>query len=191
MRKFILLLLVSLSVPACGPATLPPVARKAAPDRSFDELLGLIRQRLDVMHDVAHWKWANKGPIEDPTRESALLDDVAKQGTALGLDQDLTRAFFRGQIEAAKVIQRADFHRWETEPSGPKGEAPDLAGILRPRIDSLNKELLAALARAKPQWPDRAATSRLRSRAQEILVGDGIDSTVRDAAIGPLLTVDP
>ncbi len=98
----------------------------------------------------------------------------------------MTLAFFRGQIEAAKVIQRADFGRWEASGRGPEGEAPDLAGVLRPRIDGLNRDLLAALAEARSRLLDGDGPDRLRSRADQLLVGEGIDARVRDSVIGPL-----
>jgi chorismate mutase len=105
------------------------------------------------------------------------------------LNPDLTRAFFAAQVEAAKKIQRADFARWAADPHGPERKAPDLAGALRPRIDALNRELLDALARAKPDLLERNGPERLRERAGQILVGEGVDATVRATAIGPLLAV--
>ena len=156
---------------------------------AFDELLGLMRSRLDVMHDVARWKWTAKSPVEDPKREAVLLDDVADRGKALGLEPADTRAFFRAQIEAAKVVQRADLHRWEAEHRGPDGEAPDLAKVLRPRIDGLNRDLLAALSRTLPRLQgDEAARKRLQSRADELLAGEGIDAEARTEAIRPLVS---
>jgi chorismate mutase len=141
------------------------------------------------MHDVARRKWADKSPIEDPDREAALLRDVADRGSALGLDPASTRAFFGAQIEAAKLVQRADFRRWEADHRGPDAEAPDLAGVLRPRIDALNRDLLAALAQAMPRLRgDGGAAARIRGRADALLAGDGIDDAVRAAAIRPLIS---
>ena len=172
-----LLLLCLAALPACRPA--------ATPDPAIDRLLGLMRARLVVMHDVARRKWADRSPIEDPGREEALLRAVEDRGKALGLDPPRTRAFFRAQIEAAKLVQRADFRRWGADRRGPDADAPDLAGVLRPRIDALNRDLLAALARASPRLPGAAAL--VRGRADAILAGDGIDAEVRAAAIRPLL----
>jgi chorismate mutase len=188
MRRTTLLLLLGLVVPACSPALAPPEVTKTNPDRAFDGLLGLMRSRLEVMHDVARWKWARKAPIEDPEREAALLRDVADKGVALGLEPESTRSFFRGQIEAAKIVQRADLSRWEAAQRGPEGEPPDLAGVLRPRIDGLNRDLLNALAEAKARLLDSDASARLRNRADQLLVGEGIDTTVRATAIGPLIS---
>ena len=188
MRRIAPVLLLALIVPACRPAS-DPVAREAVPDRSIDRLLGLMRGRLVVMHDVARWKWASKAPIEDPEREVALLKDVADRGVGLGLDPAATRTFFAAQIEAAKLVQRADFARWQADHRDPEGEPPDLARVLRPRIDSLNRDLLDALAgaRIRPAMDEEAAR-RIRGRAAVLLDGDGIDAAARDAAIRPLVT---
>jgi chorismate mutase len=193
MRRYILALLLGLvTFPACGHAAVSPPAETAAPKTEFDAMLGLMRSRLDVMHDVARWKWAAKAPIEDPGREAALLRDVAERGKALGLDPATTRAFFAAQIEAAKLVQRADFRRWEDNPQAQPTEAPDLAGVLRPRIDALNRRLLEALTLAAPRLRgDDALVAILRSRADKVLVGDGIDAEVRAMALRSLAPAAP
>jgi chorismate mutase len=189
MRWKILPLLLALSaVPACGPAAVTPAVRRARLDAAFDELLGLMRARLALMHDVARWKWSAKSPIEDPTREATLLGEVADRGATLDLDPVMTRAFFAAQIEAAKLVQRADFRRWEADPPPSDAPALDLATVLRPRIDALNRDLLAALARAEPRLhSDDGAGARILIRADALLSGDGIDAEVRAAAIRPLI----
>src|SRR5947209_4919029 len=98
MRRLFRILLIGLVFPSCRPVATPPFVTKAAPDRAFDDLLGLMRRRLDVMHDVARYKWAKKAPIEDPERERALLEDVAERGRRLGLDPADTRIFFAAQV---------------------------------------------------------------------------------------------
>jgi chorismate mutase len=147
-----------------------------------------MRDRLDVMHDVARYKWAKKAPVEDAGREAASLREVANRGKGLGLAPETTREFFAAQIEAAKLIQRADFRRWEADRRGPGGEPPDLVHVLRPRIDALNRELLAALAKNQALPGDAgSSTTRIRSRAEILLTGEGIDAEVRAAAIRPLV----
>lgn len=186
MRRVILLLPIVLFVPACSPSDRPVTAPTTASDRTFDRLLRLMQQRLEVMHDVARYKWAKKAPIEDPEREAALLDDVASRAIELGLESEFVRSFFRGQIEAAKMVQRADFSRWEAAPRGPEGEVPDLTGVLRPRIDTLNRDLLAELAKVSYRMnPD--AVARLLERADCLVVGPGIDGEAREAAMLPLV----
>ena len=71
-------------------------------------------------------------------------------------------------------------------PGGPDGDPPDLIGVLRPRIDALDRELLAALTGARRLLLYGDEPDRLRLRADQLLVGEGIDTAVRDLAIGPL-----
>ena len=197
MRRTLPLLLVALTVPACQRAPAPaPVANAKIGARrvgEFDDVLRLIRDRLAVMHDVARWKWSAGKPIEDPGREASLLREVSGRGVPLGLDPATTRAFFAAQIEAAKLLQRADFARWESGQGVPSGEAPDLSGVLRPRIDALNRDLLDALAglnRRPPKGPRSASVARLKARAGELVTGDGIDDRVRAASLRPLVDAD-
>lgn len=188
MRRIAPILLLVLSVGACRQAK-SPVPAQAAPSPSIDRLLGLMRTRLDVMHDVARWKRATGAAVEDPGREAVLLDDVAERGKALGLDPTETRAFFAAQIEAAKLVQRADLARWEADHRAPEGEPPDLARVLRPRIDALNRDLLAALVDVGSRpGADAGNARRIRARADEILAGDGIGADARSAAIRPLIS---
>jgi chorismate mutase len=142
--------------------------RPAAPAPAADgRLLGLIRQRLEVMHDVARWKWANGTPIADPVREGQVLDAVAERGRGRGLDPGFVRSFFAQQMEASKRVQQADFDRWKADGKGHESGGPDLAAS-RARIDAIDGELLGALADA---GPERAAeTSR---RAGVGLAGEG------------------
>ncbi len=187
-RKLLILLFALAALPACGSPIVTPAARKARLDAAFDELLGLMRARLAVMHDVARWKWSARSPIEDPDREAILLREVADRGASLGLDPATTRAFFAAQIEAAKLVQQADFRRWAADPPPADTPSPDLATVLMPRIDALNRDLLAALSRAVPSLhSDAGAGARILIRADALLSGDGIDAPVRAAAIRPLI----
>lgn len=147
-----------------------------------------MEQRLGLMHDVARWKWNAKQPVADPERERQLLDRLAEQGKAHGLEPACTRNFFRAQIEAAKLLQQADFDDWQTKGQGRFADVPDLGKELRPRIDALGAELLGVLAkvqaaRAAPGWQQALA-----KRAAVMLTSPGITPAIRAAALAPLLT---
>jgi chorismate mutase len=157
----------------------------APPDLSaLDRLLSLMGQRLALMHDVARWKWTTGKPIQDPQRERELLQGVVKRGQLRGLDPDLVRAFFAAQMEAARLVQQADFDRWRAEKRGQFKDTPSLA-TLRQRIDDLNGELIDALIEVRPLLDGRPLQQALPARAEEILDGDG-QADVRETAIAPL-----
>jgi hypothetical protein len=93
------------------------------------------------------------------------------------------RSFFAAQLEAARLVQQADFDRWKAnkqEPFADKGLA-----VLRQRIDDLNRELIDALAELRPWLSGRTVQQALPQRAEEILTGNGL-AGVRETAIAPL-----
>jgi chorismate mutase len=176
------LLLAALAAGGCRPADVPGGPRHDPTD--LDRLLRLTRQRLELMHDVARWKWNAGRPITDPKRERELLQGVVERGRDKGLDPDLVRRFFAAQMEAARLVQQADFERWKANKQGPFPDTRSLAA-LRQRIDQLNGELLDALAEVHPRLSGPSAQQALPQRAEEILTGDGL-SGVRETAIAPL-----
>jgi hypothetical protein len=87
-------------------------------------------------------------------------------------------------MEAARLVQRADFERWHATEQGPFADARSLA-VLRRWIDQLNGELIDALAEVRPSLPRRAVQRALPRRAEQIVTGDGL-AAVRETAIAPL-----
>lgn len=158
-----------------------PVLDVSFEELQLDTLLDLMRQRLILMHEVARWKWNTGKPIADPEREQALLDDIAQKAQAQGLPGTQVRQFFAAQIAAGKQIQSADFQKWRSEQQGKFPDVRELAAV-RSDIDALNLQLLAALAKFSPP-----PVASLRQRAEQHLMGAGIDNTVRDQAVNALL----
>jgi chorismate mutase len=199
-RLWFVVLCLCLVVPVgCG--THPPTAEQIPTARQrpgtadveavADELLELMRQRLLLMHDVARWKWNAGKPITDEQRERELLSDLEERGLALGIDRSTTRSFMAAQIEAGKLVQEADFKRWREQGQGQFANVRDLAIDLRPAIDRLSVELLAHLAQLAPTIDQEDARATIRDLADQILRGEGIDETVRAAALRSWFAVSP
>lgn len=168
------------------PTLSPPGTTSRRDVDDLDRLLQLMRQRLTLMHDVAKAKWnAGAGqPILAPERERQVLDRVVERGRTQGLDPHFVQAFFRAQIEAARIVQQADFDRWKVSGQKPFADAKSLAA-LRQRIDRLNIELLDVLAEVGPRLSTAAMRQTLTRRADNILCGDDL-ARVRPTAIAPL-----
>ena len=175
------LLLASWAAGGCRPADPPEEHRRNVGD--LDRLLRLMQQRLTLMHDVARWKWNAGQPITDPERERELLQSVVERGRGKGLDPDLVRAFFAAQMEAARLVQQADFERWKAKQQKPFADKS--LAVLRQRIDDLNRELIDALAEVSAWLSGDTVQQALPQRAEEILTGDGL-AGVRETAIAPL-----
>ena len=175
-------LLLVLAASGCRPAEVPVAPRRGLAD--LDRLLRLMQQRLTLMHDVARWKWNAGVAITDPQRERELLHSVVEHGRRKGLDPALVRPFFEAQMEAARLVQQADFERWKMNKQPPFADTRSLAA-LRQRIDQLNRELIDALAELRPWLSAPSVQQALPQRAEEILTGNGL-AGVRETAIAPL-----
>jgi chorismate mutase len=186
-----LLLGFCLLLPTACERAAPPVSSTARSDEArntLEKLLQHMRQRLDVMHDVARTKWNTQRPIHDPERERLLLEDIATQAQARGLDRSFARSFFAAQMEAARWIQEDDFQKWRTTNQGPFSETPDLS-TLRQRIDAINRELLAALVPARPDLDTPEGRQELHRLAERLLAD--IPAPARDAALWPFAQPAP
>jgi chorismate mutase len=175
-------LLASLAASGCRPADVPVAPRRDL--ATLDRLLRLMEKRLALMHEVARWKWNTGKPIMDPKRERELLQNVVERGRGKGLNPDLVRSFFAAQMEAARLVQQADFERWEANKQEPFADTTSLA-VLRQRIDHWNRELIDALAELRPWLSGWTVQQALPRRAEEILTGNGL-AGVRETAIAPL-----
>lgn len=109
--------------------------------------IALARERLNLMRDVAEYKWSRNLPIEDPERERQLLSRLIRKGLAMGLDPRITQAYFADQISAAKQLQRTLFAQWKKH-RYPRFNAPDLAAQ-RARIDDVTNRMLHNLVKLR------------------------------------------
>ena len=121
--------------------------------------------------------------------ESALLHSVVERGRGKGLEPDLVRSFFAAQMEAARLVQQADFDRWKANKQNPFADTKSLAEP-RQRIDQLNSELIDALAEVRPWLWGQSMQQALPQGAEEILTGDDL-AGVRETAIAPLRAKSP
>ena len=150
-------------------------AAPSAKDEDPPRLLALIGERLAIMPDVARWKWNAGKPIEDLEREKALLDAIAARAVEKGIDKRVARRFFQAQIEAAKLVQRAAFKKWEGEKRGKFKKANSLAE-LRKRIDGVTAEMIAELDQPLPH------------KGFGAVKGAFVTEAARRAATAPLVT---
>jgi chorismate mutase len=159
----------------------------AADTATVDRLLGLVKERLEVAPEVARTKWNTKAPIEDLPREQQIIDGVAKRATEYGLGPQAAGAFFKGQIEASKVVQRALHAEWTAGRQPPFAKVADLGKDIRPVLDRLTPAMMRALADALPVLQQPGGRQLLEARSKVILANaPGGDAAVQEA-VAPLL----
>ena len=114
-----------------------------------DQLQPLVRASADRMalaREVAFAKWDSGAQVDDPERESQVLEAVAFQAKERGLDEKYAVSFFRAQIEANKVVQYRLLADWHRAGKAPNHSPVDLKGTVRPRLDKLQTALLDDLS---------------------------------------------
>jgi chorismate mutase-like protein len=167
------------------------VSRQAAPRPSgktdaVEGILTLVRERLDLMHDVARAKWREGRPIEDIDREHALLQAMQHEAVSRGIPPTAVSTFFQTQIRAAKRVQQAYFDDWARDP--PSQEiATDLASEVRPILDSLNVRLLDAFAGSLGALGEPSRRAVFRRRGEAALQNLRLSERERDELLDELL----
>ena len=182
--QFLMALIVAaLSLSACATS-----ASLAAPDVTrVDRLLTLIGDRLEVASDVARSKWNSKAPVEDLGREQQIVSSVGTSASRYNVPRDIAERFFRAQIEASKIIQRATLAEFEAARQPRFATVADLEQDIRPRLDGLTPELMRALGEVLPvlEQPEGRAAVAARTRRFSMRVPGGERAV--HTAVAPLL----
>ncbi|WP_082961570.1 chorismate mutase [Mycobacterium sp. 852002-51152_SCH6134967] len=127
---------------------LSPGVAAGQPASGLYRLVDTAAQRLATADDVAAAKWINGGPITDRQRADAVLDAVAADASARGIDQGYVRAVFTNQIDATEGVEYTRFGQWKFDPASAPNTAPDL-NATRSQIDEFNKAMVDEIAQ---QW---------------------------------------
>lgn len=131
-------------------------------DAALTALAAAIDRRLLLAGDIAWSKYQSGSAVRDPAQEEAVLYTIHQQAAARGLDPLPVREFFQAQLAASRQWQQECMDRWKNGEPLPPGTPPDLATVLRPRMDVATAELLDA-------WQGWAeATGRTRFTEEEI-----------------------
>lgn len=146
---------LGLGLTAAVPGAVAPLEGRpgflAAADREANLVAAMVA-RIELMPQVAAWKRRRGQPVLDPVREEAVLRGWRSEAEALGLAPDPMEEFLRLQIAWARRCQEALVAAWEATGVLPE-EPSDLTTVLRPRLDAVGRELLAAAFLAAGEDP--------------------------------------
>jgi cyclohexadienyl dehydratase len=158
-RALAILFLFLLTAPAgAAPAF-------ADPDADVRAVFQLMQDRLQLMKDVAAWKYARKAPIVDADREQQVLEATVQQASELGIEAASARRLFSLQIRLAVRVQESWISNWRSATAPPQ-DVRDLASQLRPQLDRLGTELLRSIYLALPEFQRADFAARYTSYAK-------------------------
>ena len=162
-RWSLLVGLIGALAPLAGACSTQPTALSggSSPVADLRELVDLAVQRIQLSDQVAAAKFGTPQPINDPAREQQLLDTVAKTAPDLGVDPGEAGRFVRDQIEASKIVQRGLSAAWMTHPQQRPRTRPNLTTQLRPQLNRITTNLLAALQASRAARHARSCPAEL------------------------------
>jgi cyclohexadienyl dehydratase len=142
-----------------------------------------MHQRLELMPQVAAYKWHHHQPVQDPEREALVIAEARREALRYGLVPDSVERLFQAQMEAARAVQSWWMAEWQAGRAEPP-PAPDLAGSIRPELLRLGSEIVAAAAQAAERGDLGAADSGDGATSEDLPGGrvfelPGLDATER------------
>ena len=167
-----LLLVAQLCTPASAAAQ-PPFL-------PFQQLVDTAAQRLATADPIAAFKWINGGPITDEARADQVLDAVASDATARGIDPQYVRRVFTDQIAATEGVEYTRFGQWKFDPAAAPASAPDLAQS-RGQIDGFNKTLVEEIALHWNSLHSQGCAKDLSDATAAVIAARGLDGLYQQA----------
>ncbi|MGW7824421.1 chorismate mutase [Streptomyces puniciscabiei] len=137
-------------VAATSPERSRTVADTSTAEQALEKIVRLVGERVKTADTVAAAKWGTSQPVDDPPREKAVLHRVTDQAAKLGIGEAIVLRIFQDQITANKAVQRALYTKWREDPAQQPANRPDLATQVRPVLDRIDSQLLAAIHQAQP-----------------------------------------
>lgn len=142
---------VAIFLLVCGGVS--AAERFADPADDVARVYETIDARLSLMPEVAAWKWSRQRPVFDEDRERAVVASVVSRAHYFGLRPESVQRVFEVQIQIARSVQTALFDEWRAQGFPDGKQVRDLDGDLRPALDAISNELLAALYWARTELP--------------------------------------
>lgn len=170
--RTVILILISMfiAIPQAGAQPLSPLHR----------LVDAAAQRLEVADPVAAAKWLDGGPLTDKARADQVLDAVAAEADARGVDQHYVREIFRNQIDATEGIEYTRFGQWKFDPAAAPSAAADLSES-RAEIDRLNTTMVEEIAAQWNSLRGPHCPAALSSATEAVSHARGFDPLFRQA----------
>ena len=163
-----------------------PAAPPQADRIKLDELLTLMKARLELAAQAAREAWLSKRAIDDSRAEADDVDSAVNRAFEYSLPPETVREFFLAQSEAARHVQSALHAQWQSQPASRPKSSSASPESPRPRIEPLSTPLLAALKAAYPILRGASGRQLLQQRANALLTGTPGGAQAAALALAPL-----
>lgn len=173
---------VKASAPAqAAEQTAPAIEESAqlnATVQDLEVLFVLMQERLNLMHEVAKYKWSNH--LNDQPLDFESLD--AKLS---GNDAQI-KSFLEAQNHASELLQKQDFALFQKEGIQGFENVKDYKTEILPQLKSINDKMVETVQDLLVKTQDESLPEFLKELSFNAFKNDGINRDVYDTAIEPL-----
>lgn len=145
----------------------PPLSQGPLPEdagRGLDRVVQLSTARVLLADRVAAAKIATGAPVTDPPREAAVIAAARTDADRDRVDPEWVARVFGDQIAAGTRVQNDLIEQWTERPDTRPAQRPDLSTV-RPELDRIGDDLVAAMGQAAPARAHEACAGRLAQGA--------------------------
>jgi chorismate mutase len=155
--------------------------------RKVEAVASLMLERLETADIVAASKWATKVAGDDPARERVVIDTARDETQKQGADPVTVQRIMTAQIQANKTVQQGLLDHWKNSPADAPTTTPDLTVEVRPKLDRIDTELVAAIKTAQPVLTNTRCGSIATHVLESADIGlDSLHQRALSIAIGSL-----
>lgn len=154
----------------------------AARDNAFVPLVRSMADRVKIADQVALSKWDSGRPVHDPQREAEVIAKAVAAAPTYGLAAQDVETLFTDQIEASKQVQYARLDAWKQQGRAPAWERQSLSDEIRPRLDTLQIEIMQDLQHLAPVRKAADCEARVAGAVKRV-ARDAAFDTVHRAAL--------
>ena len=161
-------------------------------DKELDKLFQLVDQRLQIMDEVALYKYAHNIPVENKKREVVVLASATANAGRHHLKPASIESFFSLQIELAKKIQKGWIDEWQRtgkKDHVKKSDIPNLKTDIRPKLINLGEQIVRQFPLALPMLHDPEKRNHNRRKIDSAINSPYISSEMKYKLLDAMMMV--
>lgn len=168
----------------------PMVSADTAQDlKAAENLFKLVNDRLNLMKEVAAYKYTRDLPTYVPGREQQLLADIRYTAEGNKLDLHTVQLFLDVQLRIAVDMQNQWRKQWIRHQFPSDHRIQDLYQEIRPELSRLTNEIVTQIAITLPILQNPDLKHELKRLANENLTAEYLTSSQKDQIFSTLMRI--
>lgn len=157
--------------------------------QSAENLFKLVNERLQLMKEVAAYKYTRDLPTYVPGREQQLLADIRYTAEGNKLDLHTVQLFLDVQLRIAVDMQNQWRKQWIRHQFPKEHRIQDLYQEIRPELSRLTNEIVAQIAITLPILQNPDLKHELKRICNDSLTAEYLTPSQKDQIFSTLMRI--